>query len=404
MNAATAQPTQELENAFRLFAETSRQMEAAYRELEGRVAQLNRELAVARSERFRQLREKERLAHRLERLLAALPAGVLELDGSGVVVTANPAARELLGEPLAGQAWVDIRARALAVGGGEGQTFTALNGRTVTLSARRGDGTPGQVVLLHDVTETHELRRLVERQRGLAAMGEMAAQLAHQIRTPLASALLYLSHLERRDLGAERRDRTLDKTRRCLQELERQVNDMLLYARTGRFESEQVDFARLAEDLRRTLEPQLGDCRLRIDGFSGGIEGGHEALAGALGNLARNAMEAGAGCIEMDCAIIDDGVTLVVADDGPGIDPAARERIFEPFYTTRPGGTGLGLAVVRTVVEAHGGMVDVATSATGGARFTLTLPRPPKDRILPSGSALSPCDDPPLQTLARRNS
>ncbi len=377
--------THDLEHAFQLFAETSQQMEGAYRELEARVAGLNRELSVARSERFRQLREKERLANRLERLLAALPAGILVLDELGVVGEANPAASELLGEPLQGLTWEAVRARVLAPETGHGQEVMLRDGRVVSIAMRSLGCEPGHIVLIHDLTETHKLRALVERQRSLATLGEMVAQLAHQVRTPLTSAVLYTSHLRKSGLAAERRSQILDKTQFCLRELERQVNDMLLFARSGQLIREPVTLAALSSDLQRTLEPQLAErqCALTVTGMEGAIEGNHEALLGALLNLVGNALEMGAQRIDLSAHVSDQYVEIRVADDGPGIPSAIAEHLFEPFFTGRAGGTGLGLAVVRTVVEAHGGQVSLADSPLGGACFRVTLPRHAYPQFLP---------------------
>lgn len=390
MSATPDKTTQELEGAFRLFAETSRQMEVAYRELEGRVAGLNHELGMARSERFRQLKEKELLANRLERLLAALPAGILVLDDSGLILEANPAAAELLGEPLLDLTWDAVRVRALAPGSGHGQEVSLCDGRVVNIVLRSLGSEPGQIVLIHDLTETHKLRALVERQRSLASLGEMVAQLAHQVRTPLASAVLYSSHLRKPEISSERRVQILDKTLFCLRELERQINDMLLFARSGQLAFEPVDLAELAVDLQRTIEPQLlaRECVLTQIGMEGRIDGNHEALSGALLNLISNALEMGAHTIRIAARADVQAVEICIEDDGPGVAAEIRPRIFEPFFTARSGGTGLGLAVVRTVVEAHSGRVTLAASQLGGACFRLTLPRQIYPQFLPSGQSL----------------
>ncbi|GAB4356765.1 MAG: sensor histidine kinase FleS [Gammaproteobacteria bacterium] len=391
MSAPHTTNASELKDAFQLFAETSRQMETAYRELEGRVAHLNQALHVARSERFRQLQEKERLANRLQRLLAALPAGVLVLDADSRVVESNPAATALLGEPLLGERWGDLYRRVAASGEGHGHELVLKNKRVVTVAFSPLVNEPGQIVLLHDVTETERLKALVNRQQNLAAMGEMAAQLAHQIRTPLASALLYLSHLRRNDLDPERRSSAAEKAHYCLRELEGQINDMLLFAHPGRVEFALVDLAELGESVEKTLEPQLAqrDCRLVRDALQGNLHGSREALLAALTNVVGNALEMGARHIRLSAESVEEKVQIRIEDDGPGVDPAIRDTIFDPFVTARPRGTGLGLAAVRSVVEAHGGTVGLVDRPAPGACFQLTLPRRPQPAALPSGGAFS---------------
>src|SRR5699024_8827775 len=168
---------------------------------------LSRELAAARDQRLIELAEKERLANRLSHLLAALPAGVIVLDAQGVVQTANPAAAELLGSPLEGIAWPAVYGRAVAGAGGADSELELNGGRRVTLSSCDLGGEPGRILVLQDVTEARALQALADRRRRLSAMGEMAASLAHQIRTPLASALLYVGHLGARNLGNADRER-----------------------------------------------------------------------------------------------------------------------------------------------------------------------------------------------------
>lgn len=392
MSAPQTHKTSELEDAFRLFAETSRQMESAYRELEGRVALLNRELTIARSERFRQLREKEQLANRLEHLLAALPAGVLVLDAESRVIEANPAAHALLGEPLLGEPWNAICDRAVTPGQGHGREMVLKDERVITIAFSTLGNEPGQIVLVHDVTETENLKTLVNRQRNLAAMGEMAAQLAHQIRTPLASALLYLSHLRHARLPAERRATTVEKALVCLRELENQINDMLLFARPGQVEFVTVDLADLGASVATTLEPQLAarDCRLETGGLRGTLQGNRDALLAALINLVSNALEVGAHTIRLAAEADEETLIITVDDDGPGVDAAIRDRIFDPFFTARSRGTGLGLAAVRSVIAAHDGNVELVEKSTPGACFQLSLPRRLYPAFLPSGPRSNP--------------
>ncbi len=384
--------TASLADAFRAFNDLSAQLAASYRELERRVAQLSAELAAARSERLRQLAEKERLAERLERLLEALPGGVVVLDGSGRVREANAAAVGFLGEPLVGEAWEAVCARAFtpASRGGE---VVLHDGRQLSIARRRLETEPGQIVLLQDVTDSRALQELRARQERLGAMGEMAAALAHQIRTPLASALLYAAHLSRPDLGLDDRRRFGARLTERLRHLERLVNDMLAYARGGCFGVAELEAEALAEALRRSVEAQVvarrGKLEIRMDASGVRVRGSRDALVGALANLVGNALEAGGeGAwvgVRFEVAP-EGGLVCRVEDDGPGIPEPLRERVFEPFFTTRPDGTGLGLAVVRAVVEAHGGTVAVETGSRGGACIRLWLP--PAERALPSGAPL----------------
>jgi len=384
MTQQTTGRNRELEDAFNVFNRMSLQLESSYRDLEQQVAGLTAELAAARSERLRQLAEKERLANRLSRLLETLPGGVIVLDAQGIVQECNPAALTLLGEPLLGQLWRDVMQRACSAEYGvDDNEIKLANGRQITLSARPLGTEPGQILLLTDVTEHRALQNLVNRQQRLSAMGEMAASLAHQIRTPLATALLYLSHLNHPQ-QAERL-RVTEKIRARLCHLEGMVNDMLVFARGGGGGAiEKVSIDSVLDELRQTLEPQLQMLRgeLVIDNAAPGavVNGSHAALAGALLNLASNAVQSCGNDVRLRITVRTPQpgrLTLCISDNGPGIPANCIERIFEPFFTTRPDGTGLGLAVVRAVAEAHHGAVWVDSPPGQGACFGLRLPCQP---------------------------
>lgn len=382
MTQQTTGRNRELEDAFNVFNRMSLQLESSYRDLEHQVAGLTAELAAARSERLRQLAEKERLANRLALLLETLPGGVVVLDAQGRVQECNPAALALLGEPLLGQFWRAVMQRAcVPQTGAEDTDIKLVNGRQITLSARALGTEPGQILLLTDVTETRALQHLVDRQQRLSAMGEMAASLAHQIRTPLATALLYLSHLNHPQQSEADRQRVIDKIRARLRHLEGMVNDMLLFARGGASNVEAVAIDAVLVELRQTLEPQLQAAQgeLLIDCVTPGaiVQGSHAALTGALLNLATNAIQSSGQGVRLKIKVatrLPDQLELSVTDNGPGIPAESIERIFEPFFTTRPDGTGLGLAVVRAVAEAHHGTVWVDSKPGQGACFGLRMP------------------------------
>lgn len=391
MNATVSSRRQELEDAFLAFNHMSEQLETSYRELELRVAQLNEELSAARSERLRQLAEKERLANRLESLLDALPAGVVVLDGDGVIQEANPAAKDLLGEPLIGLAWLDVLQRAFTPTQEKAHEFTLYNGRLVSLSVRSLGSEPGKIILLQDVTETRGLEEMLQRQKRLSELGEMAAGMAHQIRTPLAAALLYVSHLGRSDLKPAARQKFSEKVASRLRHMESQVNDMLLFARGGHSHQESLTLGELADALQQALEPQLvvGDIALQLggNGFSHRFRGNREALLGALTNLANNAIQACPNNLRLQVDFDADasGVCITVCDNGPGMDEATRAKVFDPFFTTRTEGTGLGLPVVQSVVSAHHGRIELQTSPGEGTCFHLYLPVTGQVEALASG-------------------
>lgn len=374
------EPASRLEEAFGAFNRLSEELAGAYRDLEQRAAGLAEELARSRREKERQRAEKERLADRLSALIDSLPGGVVVLDEDGLIRESNAAARQWLGEDIGGEKLSAVLARAVddaTVGDDE---LILGDGRQLTLSEQTVEGGRETIVLFTDVTEQRRLQARLDHNRRLAAMGEMAARLAHQVRTPLSSALLYASHLTDRQLGAERRRRFGQRLVERLRDLEHMTRDMLGFVRGGCGPTETISLAELVTDLGRTLgvDENTG-ARLRIcnEAAHARIQADRQALVGALCNLVENAWQAGEDVrVQLWTRCDDEGmVQLEVRDDGPGIDPGDQSRIFEPFFTRRPGGTGLGLAVARSVAEAHQGDLQLTSRPGRGSCFMLQIPR-----------------------------
>lgn len=221
---------------------------------------------------------------------------------------------------------------------------------------------------------------LARRER-LSALGEMAAQLAHQLRTPLAAALLYVGHLARPGLAEADRIRFAEKTLSRLRYLERLVQDMLSFVRGQQGTPGAVAVQGLLDELEQVMEAQAG-----LQGVALAIAPAPEqllvwadrpAILGALINLMENALQVSPPGSAIRVEAGSHGSPFVafrVEDRGPGIAEDIKSRLFEPFFTTRGEGSGLGLAIVKQTAEAHGGWVEVESELGKGSRFTLYLP------------------------------
>ncbi len=254
--------------------------------------------------------------------------------------------------------------------------FQAFNTLSGALEASYRD-LETQVARLNAELAEARLERL--RQERLATLGEMAARLAHDVRTPLAAALLYASRLGLDGVSDEDRREIAARVVARLKHLEGLVADMLAFARGGGGILARCDVSALLESAAQSLASRLdGRARLTIRTLAPGLAvfGNAEALVGAIVNLANNALDAaaavGAPTVEIEASAAAGRALVRVRDNGPGVPTAQRARIFEPFYTTRPGGTGLGLAVVKAVALAHGGSVRIEDSTDGGC-FVLEL-------------------------------
>ncbi len=369
MNAAS------LESAFNAFNEQSALLEHSYRELQQEVASLTQQLDASQSARHRELLEKERLGEQLASTLEALPGAIIILDSNGAISEANGKATELLNQPLLGRPWAEIVKREFTpVDNADGE-LQLNDGRILSLQRRRLGEERREILLLTDVTESRRMADMLAHHQRLSAIGEMTARLAHQIRTPLASALLYAEQISPGDKSPKTpAKRIIDR----LRELDRMVIDMLQFAGGARHDDEGINVERLLADVAETGAAQLlGDARIAVHIADSDLRvaGNRGALKGALLNLLDNALQActNDGHVELSAVRDGDRVCLTVTDNGCGIAASQHEQVFEAFFTTRPQGTGLGLAVVRSVAEAHAGKV-VLDSGESGTTVALCLP------------------------------
>lgn len=375
------QSRQELVTAFELFNNVSAQLTETYHEMERRVGSLNAELHQLAEQRLAELNEKERVSQRLESLLKLLPAGVVVLDSKGVVTECNPAALDFLGEPLLGELWRDIIVRCFAPQMDDGHEISLKDGRRINMTTRSFEGDPGQLILLTDLTETRELQRRLDRHRRLSDMGRMMSSLAHQIRTPLSAAMLYAGHLCNSELSPEQSHRFSHKVLSRLNHLDQQVKDMLIFVRgdvklTDTVSSAEI-FAELEIAMEVSIQSSQSSYKLINECPSVLIQCNRESMVGALMNLVNNAIQSLGKNVALEISArlhSNQQVEITVADNGPGIDARVLKSLEEPFFTTKSQGTGLGLAVVRAVAQAHSGEFLLSSEPGVGTVATLLLP------------------------------
>jgi two-component system sensor histidine kinase HydH len=218
------------------------------------------------------------------------------------------------------------------------------------------------------------------RRERLASLGELAATVAHEVRNPLGAIKGYAQLVEE-GTGGETAQRAARTIRDECERMERTVTQVLGYARDAQPRLEPLELRALldAELGRLAADAAAREVRLVRDYGDEPVElrADRDQLARALGNLVHNALAASPPGARVVVGLRPERrqVELFVADEGPGVAEEDRARVFEPFFSRRAGGTGLGLALVRRIAEAHGGSVGVATRAAGGAEFVLRLPR-----------------------------
>ncbi|WP_295626408.1 ATP-binding protein [uncultured Nitrosomonas sp.] len=376
---------EQLQLAFAAFNEASEQLSSAYQELQQQVAELTQELALANGELHKQLIAKENLSQQLSLLLNALPGGVISLDAKECIEKVNPAAINILGDPLLGMMWQQVSQRRLSSTGLINEWHVTLQTtseqRRIRIESSATDSAGRRILLVNDITEAYAVQEQIRRNQRLTAMGEMAANLAHQLRTPLSTALIYANHLGSDTLAPSERQKLAAKTVERLHHLEHLTKDMLRFVKGETNPLETFVISDLVAELQQVIEPQMKQLGLQftVNDNSAGefLVTDRQALCGALINLLENAIQASpAGSqISLTTRLEQSNIVFSVLDNGPGIDSILQERLFEPFFTTRSEGTGLGLAIVRSVIQSMSGSIQINSSIDTGTEFVIHLPR-----------------------------
>ena len=237
--------------------------------------------------------------------------------------------------------------------------------------------------------EARELARRAQVAEKLAAVGTMTAGLSHEIRNPLNAASLQLVVLERRLRKLPHAEQPpflepLKLVRDEIARLEHLLQDFLQFARPRELSLQQLPLEPLVSAVADLLtgEAERRGLRLESELPKGlpAVLGEEERLRQVLMNLALNSLEATprGGRVRFSAQARGEDVWIAVEDSGPGIEQSVRQRIFEPFFSTKASGSGLGLPIVHAIVTQHGGAVGVESSPLGGARFWFTLRRAPR--------------------------
>ncbi len=375
-------PLDLLQEAFVNFNRASSELERHYRSLEERVRELTRQLAES-------LDERRRLGDLLCSVLESISAGVVVVEREGLIVAFNRAAErmtsfrreEVEGKPfglLFPERWLR-----------EGRVLEERWGQKwirVVPSPLKGEAARGWVLVLEDVTELKKWQQQAMRNEGLSAMGEVAAQVAHEIRNPLGVIKLFASLLRKEFNGDSRREELLEHILIGVKEIEGVLGNLLLFVRPQAPVFRTIDLRAPLREVLSFVAPLLEENGIRmVERISRSpleIEGDGELLKQVFYNVVLNAVQAmpEGGTLRVSTTRRRSRikgqrmVEVVVADSGVGIPPEDLQRIFSPFFTTKERGTGLGLTVVHRIVEVHGGLVEVESEVGKGTTFRISIP------------------------------
>lgn len=320
-------------------------------------------------------------SNQLNQLFDVMPAGVVIIDGDGIIVKANEVANDLLGIILLNSPWIDVIKKVFKPRADDGHEVSLIDGRRVKLDISSFSSQAGQLILITDLTETRLLQDQLSQMQRLSALGRMVSTLAHQIRTPLSAAILYCANLTSETLSKEKKESFRVKLGSRLHDLEQQVNDMLLFAKSGNKQVVTIlNVETLVNNAAKTFESQLDGSNskisIHIKQKNLQILGNKIALEGAIQNLINNALQVHETTVNVDIKVYSalDSLFIHVKDDGSGVESKNMNKIFEPFYTSKVEGTGLGLAVVKSVAKSHHGDVTLVSKAGESADFCIKLP------------------------------
>ena len=229
-----------------------------------------------------------------------------------------------------------------------------------------------------ELIETH--KQLVTQER-IAALGRAAAQVAHEVKNPLAGLLLYSMHLKSKAANfSESEAYLVDKIVETINHLNSRVEQILGFARPVNLTLQPGNFNQIINDILELLRPQLtankAEVRLSLGQQAAYSMMDEASMRGALMNLILNAIEAmpGGGTLSITVEQIDETLRIEIADTGPGIGEEEAKKIFEPFYTTKEQGLGLGMPYARKIIDQHRGTISLSSKPGEGTRISIALP------------------------------
>jgi len=328
-----------------------------------------------------------------------LPVAVITLNEHGYVSFCNEVAIQFFDFQLIGKLWRTIIERCF-IQGEDNDELVLNDGRIVRLDTSPLDDKCGQVLVFSDITKDRDIKNIRDHYSRLSDLGEMAATLAHQIRTPLAASMLFFSNIKK-SLESDSSSKSFDKGMSGLRHIETLIKDMLIFSSGNKINNEEVMISDLVDDLNQDVIVLIKEyeCEIKINDKTSGasIYGNRHALRAAISNLIVNSAQAcnkksGIDSVEprenksykarVNVYITEEffdketkSINVLVKDNGIGICSNKINSIKEPFYTTKTDGTGLGLAVTRSVIENHGGSIKVDSTVMIGTSIDLMIPK-----------------------------
>lgn len=398
-----------LQKSFETFNKATVELERAYARLEERFVSLNKELEEKNAELVKTVEEKEETKNYLQNILESLINGVVVTDLTGRIQTLNQCAEMFTGT---GQSKVKGQHISILFGGmadndwqkinlaeyfkGEAGHKVKVNSRTLEIfwsPFKSPNGSIiGNVFVLRDITRIDKLEDMAKRTEKFVAMGELAANIAHEIRNPLGSIELFASLLLKNLSQKKDRERAVQIIS-SVKNVDNKISNLLLFTRKQSPKLNKIDLHQILSeviDFSAQIMEQGGiSVSVKYSGDHAYIDGDAEMLKQVFLNIILNAQQAmpeggtlviqsntsGNLVRQRDAHLVE----IVFQDSGPGIPEQNLSRIFDPFFSTKESGSGLGLAIVHNIINQHHGSINVENSVQGGVAVNISFPLVQKD-------------------------
>ncbi len=405
-NSDQMEAVETLQKAFLEFSERAEKLSHAYESMQEDFRNLNVELDRKNAELADSLARQEEIGLYLESLLHSMTSGVIGIDNSGIITTFNKAAADILSLdetavigrpysqvlPAAADSAMSSAIAILSSGRDEAagdKVFWKADGSPVPVTCQssllrdHGGRILGAVEVFNDVSKIKALEAEIQDNKTMAALGEMAATVAHEIRNPLGAMGVWAGLLDRDLDKGDPRKNTLNKIVDALSRLNRIVSNLLVYSRPVRAQFRPVPLEEILAEGADYVEIESMRSERNVEVRRGWTDESRtmavadpEKLSQVVLNLCLNAFQAmpEGGTLSLSCAREGNYATLLIADNGSGISSENLAKVFDPFFTTKENGTGLGLAIVKKFVEHHSGFVNIKSSPGDGTSVQIFLP------------------------------
>ena len=333
-----------------------------------------------------------------EALVKNMPIGLIALDNQGKIVTCNEKAQEVLDVPCSdvlGKEALTLLPEPLKKILAEPSTSGGFLERDIQLSSAQGkeqtweavvaglmdEGMPaGRILLIRDVTNIRQMEKEVARSRHLNSIGSLAAGVAHEIRNPLSSIKGFAVYFKERLAGNKEDEQTADVMIAETERLNRVISQLIEFARPLELKKEKVQFAKLVQHTIKLINADAQKNKISIEISAAAempmVEVDPDKIKQVLLNIFLNCLVAlkDGGKLKIEFAPAADNLTVIISDNGAGIKELDLPKIYDPYFTSKPAGTGLGLAVVQKIMEAHGGRINVESAIGIGTKVYLHFP------------------------------